>query len=216
MLKYLYTLDYFIIILLLKKVLLLLGATMIFGCLTACGKTDEKKEDSTAVEKTEVQTYEFETFDGAKVVINDSNIVSQEACDEPLEWADLPADAEQRHRLCRRAHHTAPGDRQRQVRDDEDRGVRAEDGGVASDGRRGDLEHARMAFERHGIAGGVRRRLVGAVRRTGDEFARDSVRHGAGEGVRRDRQCNARLRVRRARGDFGREAGEEGHGHADA
>ncbi len=41
------------------------------------------------------QTYEFDTYDGAKVVIDDSNIVSQESVDEPLEWAELPEDAEE-------------------------------------------------------------------------------------------------------------------------
>ena len=41
------------------------------------------------------QTYEFETYDGDTVTIDDSNIVSQELVDEPLEWEDLPADAEQ-------------------------------------------------------------------------------------------------------------------------
>ena len=41
------------------------------------------------------QTYEFDTYDGDKVVIDDSNIVSQEANEDALEWEGLPEDAEQ-------------------------------------------------------------------------------------------------------------------------
>ncbi len=41
------------------------------------------------------QTYEFDTYDGGKVVIDDSNIVSQESIDDSLEWDELPEDAEQ-------------------------------------------------------------------------------------------------------------------------
>ncbi len=41
------------------------------------------------------QTYEFDTYDGGKVVIDDSNIVSQESVDVSLEWDELPEDAEQ-------------------------------------------------------------------------------------------------------------------------
>lgn len=41
------------------------------------------------------QTYEFDTYDGEKVVIDDSNIVSQESVDDPMEWAELPEDAEE-------------------------------------------------------------------------------------------------------------------------
>ena len=86
---------------------------MIIGCLTACGsnkteQTNNSTQTTESVEVTdttdvttedtdvvEIMTYEFETFDGVTIVINEDNIVSQEACDEPLEWAELPADAEQ-------------------------------------------------------------------------------------------------------------------------
>ena len=101
-----------------KKLLTLLGLTMLVCCVTACGsKNDntttatteetentttedaaEETEDTTVAETAETvekQSYEFETFDGQTVVINESNIVSQEACEEPLEWDGLPADAEQ-------------------------------------------------------------------------------------------------------------------------
>lgn len=43
----------------------------------------------------EYQTYEFETYDGGTVTIDASNIVSQEAVDDTLEWDALPDDAEQ-------------------------------------------------------------------------------------------------------------------------
>lgn len=96
-----------------KKLLTVLGLTMMVACVTACGANNteqtgdatqtnvsadaadaeaDKKDDNDAVE---IMTYEFETFDGLTVVINEGNIVSQEACDEPLEWDGLPADAEQ-------------------------------------------------------------------------------------------------------------------------
>ena len=41
------------------------------------------------------KTYEFDTYDGTTVVIDDSNIVSQEANEDALEWEELPEDAEQ-------------------------------------------------------------------------------------------------------------------------
>lgn len=83
-----------------KKLLTMLGLTMIVALVTACGANNTAQTDTTteveeSTETSEFKTYEFETFDGGKVVINDANIVSQEACDDPLEWADLPADAEQ-------------------------------------------------------------------------------------------------------------------------
>lgn len=101
-----------------KKLLVLLGLTMLVGSITACGSKNENRTDNTAgttasteiaestetaestdvaesAEKAELKTYEFETFDGLTVVINEGNIISQEACKEPLEWESLPADAEQ-------------------------------------------------------------------------------------------------------------------------
>lgn len=39
--------------------------------------------------------YEFETFDGLTIKIHAGIILSQEPCEEPLEWEGLPADAEQ-------------------------------------------------------------------------------------------------------------------------
>lgn len=94
-----------------RLLLVVLGATMALGCMTACGSNSGAQanttaavestaatENTTAVESTkaaEVTTYEFDTFDGLKVVINEGNIVSQEACEQPLEWKDLPKDAEQ-------------------------------------------------------------------------------------------------------------------------
>lgn len=58
------------------------------GTFTLTGKT--ASADASAY-----QTYEFDTYDGETVKIDDSNIVSQVAVDEPLEWAELPEDAEQ-------------------------------------------------------------------------------------------------------------------------
>lgn len=96
-----------------KKFLTVLGLIMITACVTACGSNNgEQTADVTqTTESTEVtdseaaatedmgavetKTYEFETFDGLTVVINEGNIISQEACAEPFEWAGLPADAEQ-------------------------------------------------------------------------------------------------------------------------
>lgn len=46
-------------------------------------------------EVSEFITYEFETFDGDEVIIKADTILSQEPCDEPLEWSGLPSDAEQ-------------------------------------------------------------------------------------------------------------------------
>lgn len=105
-----------------KKLLTILGVTMIIASMSACGtdtknvsenagaekseavsdnkeatdkEATDKTESNKADETAEIMTYEFETFDGLTVVINEGTIVSQEACDEPLEWAGLPADAEQ-------------------------------------------------------------------------------------------------------------------------
>lgn len=96
-----------------KKLLTILGLTMITVCVTACGsnnaeQTDEAIQVTQSAEVTDsedttiddsavarIKTYEFETFDGLTVVINEDNIISQEACEEPLEWDGLPADAEQ-------------------------------------------------------------------------------------------------------------------------
>ena len=93
-----------------NKLLKVLGMTMIVGCMVACGSENvEQKDDvapvATDVEKTEESaddadevdylTYEFETFDGEAVVINENNIVSQEDCEDPFEWEGLPEDAEQ-------------------------------------------------------------------------------------------------------------------------
>lgn len=89
-----------------KKLLTVLGVIMIVCCVTACGSNEANQADraeqptesteATADEQTtEIKTYEFETFDGETVVINEGNIVSQEACEEPLEWDGLPAEATQ-------------------------------------------------------------------------------------------------------------------------
>ena len=48
-------------------------------------------------------------FTEEELYINESNIVSQEACDEPLEWSGLPADActlkaQEHSRSCRTSH----------------------------------------------------------------------------------------------------------------
>lgn len=108
-----------------KKLLTALGVTMLVVCMTACGSNSAEQTDDVAktTESTEaagsenteasatvgaeaattenldatagIREYEFETFDGETVVINEGNIVSQDACEEPLEWEGLPAEAEQ-------------------------------------------------------------------------------------------------------------------------
>lgn len=99
-----------------KKLLTVLGVTMVVCCMTACGsknaeqtnpanqptesveeviETEEATEVAENTETTEIKTYEFETFDGETVVIHEGIIVSQEACEEPLEWDGLPEDAVQ-------------------------------------------------------------------------------------------------------------------------
>lgn len=55
----------------------------------------EEAVEEVAEEVAAPVAYEFETFDGLTVVINEGNMISQEACEEPLEWEGLPADAEQ-------------------------------------------------------------------------------------------------------------------------
>lgn len=64
------------------------------GCSISSSSTSKKDNEAT-ITNTAYQTYEFETYDGESVTIDVSNIVSQMACDEPLEWDELPADAEQ-------------------------------------------------------------------------------------------------------------------------
>lgn len=100
-----------------KKLLLVLGMSMIIACVTACGanpasnegekaqnttaeetKTETPAEDAPKAEDAdtvEIMTYEFETFDGETVVIDENNIFSQEANDNPLEWDAIPEGAEQ-------------------------------------------------------------------------------------------------------------------------
>ena len=83
-----------------KRILSVLGMVMIMGCLSACAKSTAASASAGATAASEdaaaeYETYEFETYDGDKVVIDASNIVSQETVEEALEWSDLPADAEQ-------------------------------------------------------------------------------------------------------------------------
>ena len=65
------------------------------GNTTTTTTTTTNGETTTETSEAEYITYEFETFDGFTVVINGGTILSQEACEEPLEWEGLPADAEQ-------------------------------------------------------------------------------------------------------------------------
>jgi len=76
-----------------KGILIVLGMIMISGSMIGCKNETAPIEE--AVEATSVYvTYEFETLDGKKVVIDANNIVSQENDDNPLESALVPADAE--------------------------------------------------------------------------------------------------------------------------
>ncbi len=56
--------------------------------------TVEGATSSDAASTDGYQTYEFDTYDGDTVVIDESNIESQEANDNASEWDGLPADAE--------------------------------------------------------------------------------------------------------------------------
>lgn len=80
-----------------KKLLTVLGLTMVVACVSACASnnTNQPADATESIEIKAYETYEFETFDGDKVAINEGNIISQEAYDEPLEWDGLPADAVQ-------------------------------------------------------------------------------------------------------------------------
>lgn len=80
-----------------KRLLTVLGLAMVVACVSACGsnKTEEADTATASTENKEFQTYEFETFDGVTIKIHEGNIISQEACEEPLEWDGLPADAVQ-------------------------------------------------------------------------------------------------------------------------
>ncbi|GEM_PF-2118488 len=96
-----------------KKYFVAAGLVLLMGCMTACGQsakdaqgvkeTQESSEPEEAKIKildnedsgsSEYTTYEFETYDGESVVIDSSNIVSQEHDDNPLESALVPSDAE--------------------------------------------------------------------------------------------------------------------------
>lgn len=95
-----------------KKLVTILGLTMIVACMAACGANNVEQAGNAAVAEstevadnneaaedteatTEMKSYEFETFDGITITINEGTITSQEACENPLEWDGLPADAEQ-------------------------------------------------------------------------------------------------------------------------
>lgn len=83
-----------------KEFITILVLTLIAVCITAC-KPKEAQQTNNAVAATEntqvagIQTYEFETFDGYTLAINEGNLVSQEPCDNPLEWDGLPENATQ-------------------------------------------------------------------------------------------------------------------------
>jgi len=87
-----------------KKICVALGLMMMMGCMMACGSAKEESSapeatvEETQAEETETAseyvTYEFETYDGDTVVIDASNIVSQEKDENPLESAVVPAEAE--------------------------------------------------------------------------------------------------------------------------
>lgn len=61
------------------KVVLAIGMAAAMAC--ACAETD-------------YETYEFETYDGRMIVIDESNIISQEQVEDVLESELVPADAE--------------------------------------------------------------------------------------------------------------------------
>ncbi len=75
------------------KRIMVITAVAILACTSfaGCGAKGASSDAAAA----SYQTYEFETFDGETVIIDAGNIISQVANDNPLDWADLPADAEQ-------------------------------------------------------------------------------------------------------------------------
>lgn len=74
-------------------------AFSVMGCSVEKSFTTTKTQTYTNAEQasasTDVKAYEFETYTGEKILINKNNIVSQEPCDEPLEWDGIPKDAQQ-------------------------------------------------------------------------------------------------------------------------
>lgn len=83
-----------------KELITILVLTMIAVGVTACKSNEAKPANNTAAttentQEAAIQTYEFETFDGYTVVINEGTLVSQEPCDNPLEWDGLPENAVQ-------------------------------------------------------------------------------------------------------------------------
>lgn len=104
-----------------KNLLTVLGILLIVGTMAACGNANKDQVSENTVseanavsenteasvsevevkspyikdEATGTMTYEFETFDGQIVVIDGSNIFFQKECENPLEWDQLPAEAEQ-------------------------------------------------------------------------------------------------------------------------
>lgn len=77
------------------------AATLVMGMCSGCGDnktaevavpTEEAKEPITETEKTELVTYEFETYDNVKVVIDENSIIAQETSEDP-EYSDLVPEA---------------------------------------------------------------------------------------------------------------------------
>lgn len=87
-----------------KKLLVIGVLMMAVMSVTACGtdsakeeaaeSTEAAKEEAAESAQTEYETYEFETFDGRNIVIDETNIVSQETVENVLETTKVPADAE--------------------------------------------------------------------------------------------------------------------------
>lgn len=85
-----------------NTVIIAAAVTMIVGMCTGCGDNKkvedavpDKISDEAVMEpsKTEVVTYEFETFDNLKVVLDESNIIAQESSDDPENSELISAEA---------------------------------------------------------------------------------------------------------------------------
>ena len=67
-------------------------------CVCGCNEGNKTNQDVSEIVDDEVQTgyqtYEFETFDGETIVIDEQNIMSQEKVDNVLETSLVPADAQ--------------------------------------------------------------------------------------------------------------------------
>lgn len=78
-----------------KRIVTIVLATAAAFSLMGCSveKNFTITETTASVEEAELITYEFETFDGVKVVIDENSIIAQEPSDDPEYSALVPEEA---------------------------------------------------------------------------------------------------------------------------